>query len=520
KNGQLSGGRIQYIRLFTLIGVFILLIACINFMNLTTARSIKRAKEIGIRKVVGAVRLSLIRQFIGEAMLVAWIATLISLCLVSLILPAFNMLTGKNIHIPFHDPVFWFSIAGLLAITGIISGSYPAFYLSSFKPVRVLKTSLRFSGSFLWFRKGLVIFQFVLSIVLIIGTIVVSRQVSYVQNTNLGYDRENLIYIPVEGDLGSKFGVFKNAVRQMPGINGVTRMSDAPTQIENGTGGVDWEGKNPDADISFSYAGVGYDFTKTMHLKIKEGRDFSSDFASDSVGYMVNESALKLIGYKDPVGKPLTFWGKKGTIVGVLKDFHFTSLHDPINPLILTLGENINFGSVLIRAQPGKIKEALTSLESVCKSLNPKFPFTFKFSDEEYQKLYVSEQVVKQLADYFAGLAIFISCLGLLGLVMFTAEQRTKEFGIRKALGASSFNLFNLLSKEYLGLVTIALLIASPIAWLVMNNWLQDYAYRVDISWWIFMVAGAATILIALVTVSFQSIKAATANPVKSLRTE
>jgi putative ABC transport system permease protein len=332
--------------------------------------------------------------------------------------------------------------------------------------------------------------------------------------------RENLIYIPVEGELGNKYEVFKNAAHQMPGINGITRMTDEPTQIGNGTGGVDWEGKNPDADISFSYGGVGYDFAKTMHLTFKEGRDFSTDFASDSVGYLINESALKLIGYRDPIGKPLTFWGKKGTIIGVLKDFHFTSLHDPINPLVLTLGENMNFGSVLVRTQPGKTKEALSSLESVSKSLNPKFPFTYKFSDEEYQKLYTSEQVVKQLSNYFAVLAIFISCLGLLGLVMFTAEQRTKEFGIRKVLGASPLTLFNLLSKEFLGLVTIALLIASPIAWFAMNNWLQDYAYRVDFSWWIFILAGLTTILIALITVSFQSIKAATANPVKSLRTE
>ncbi|HSZ84738.1 MAG TPA: FtsX-like permease family protein, partial [Puia sp.] len=426
----------------------------------------------------------------------------------------------KNIHIPFHDPVFWSSIGGLLLITGIVSGSYPAVYLSSFKPVRVLKGALHFSGGVLWFRKGLVVFQFVLSIILIIGTIVVSRQVSYVQNINLGFDRENLIYIPVEGELENKYEVFKNSLHQMQGINGITKMTGNPTQIDNGTSGVNWEGKNPDADFSFSYAGVGYDFIKTMHLTLKEGRDFSTDFASDSVGYLINESALKLIGYKNPIGKPLTFWGKKGTIIGVLKDFHFTSLHDPINALVLKLDENATFGSILVRTRPGKTKEALAGLESVSKSLNPKFPFTYKFSDEEYQKLYASEQVVKQLSNYFAVLAIFISCLGLLGLVMFTAEQRTKEFGIRKVLGASPVILFNLLSKEFLGLVTIALLIASPLAWFAMNNWLQNYAYRVDISWWIFILAGVTTILIALITVSFQSIKAATANPVKSLRTE
>ena len=269
KNGELTGGRIQYVRLFSIIGIFILLIACINFMNLTTARSVKRAKEIGIRKVAGAIRFSLIQQFIGEALLVASIATIISLSLLSFILPAFNILTRKNIHIPFQEPVFWLSITGLLLITGIVSGSYPAFYLSSFKPVRVLKGALRFSGSVLWFRKGLVVFQFMLSIMLIIGTIVISRQVSYVQNTNLGYDRENLIYIPVEGELGNKYEVFKNSLNQMQGITSITKMTGNPTQMDNGTSGVNWDGKNPDADISFVYAGVGYDFIKTMHLTLK-----------------------------------------------------------------------------------------------------------------------------------------------------------------------------------------------------------------------------------------------------------
>jgi ABC-type antimicrobial peptide transport system permease subunit len=520
KNGELSGGRIQYVRLFSIIGAFILLIACINFMNLATARSVKRAKEIGVRKVAGAGRFSLIRQFIGESLLFAAMAMIISIILVSLVLPAFNLLTRKNIHIPFHNPVFWLCIAGLMLITGIVSGSYPAFYLSSFKPIRVLKGSLQFSGGVLWFRKGLVVFQFILSILLIIGTIVVSMQVNYAQTINLGYDRENLIYVPIEGALADHYELFKNTGQQMPGINCITRMTDAPTQFSNGTGGVNWDGKNPDADLSFSYAAVGYDFIKVLHLTLKGGRDFSREFGTDSVGYLINESALKLIGYKDPIGKPLTFWGKKGTIIGVLKDFHFNSLHEPINPLIVSLGENIHFGSMLVRTQPGRTKEALSSLETVSKSLNPKFPFTYKFSDEEYQNLYTSEQVVKQLSNYFAVLAIFISCLGLLGLVMYTAEQRTKEFGIRKVLGASPSALFGLLSKEFFGIVAIALIIASPVAWLAMNNWLQDYAYRIHISGWIFLIAGVTTLSIALITISFQSLKAALANPVKSLRTE
>jgi ABC-type antimicrobial peptide transport system permease subunit len=520
KQGELSGGRIQYVKLFSIVAVFILLIACINFMNLTTARSIKRAKEIGVRKCVGAVRFALVRQFFGEALLIVFIAVIVSLALATLVLPLFNQLTGKEIHIPFNDPVFWLSITGLLLITSLISGSYPAFYLSSFRPVHVLKGSLKFSGSAFWFRKGLVVFQFILSIILIVGTIVVSKQVNYIQTINLGYDRENLLYLPMEGDLTPKYALFKYQALHLPGIKDVSRITDMPTQIENGTGGVQWEGKDPNSNVQFTQSAVGYDFTETMHLQLVQGRDFSKDFATDSVGYLINEAALKIIGFKDPIGKPLTFWQKKGTIIGVLKDFHFNSLHTQINPLILRLGENLEWGSALVRTEPGKTKQALASLEKICKELNPKFPFTYKFSDEEYQKLYKSEQIIGQLANCFAFLAIFISCLGLLGLVIFASEQRAKEFGIRKVLGASPVSLFKLLSKEFLALVLIAMVVASPLAWIEMNNWLQNYVYRISISWWMFAVAGALALLIALITVSFQAIKAAIANPVNNLRTE
>ena len=520
KNGNISGGRIQYVKLFSIVAIFILLIACINFMNLETARSVKRAKEIGIRKVAGAIRFALVRQFMGEALLIVIIAVIIALALVTLVLPQFNQITGKEIHIPFKDAGFWLSLSALLLITGFISGSYPAIYLSSFKPVRILKGSLKFSSRALLFRKGLVVFQFILSIVFIIGTIVVSKQVNYIQSLNLGYNRENLLYIPLEGDLTSKYTVFKIEALKMPGVAGVTHATDAPTKINNGTTGVLWEGKDPNSKIDFTQVGVGYDFIKTMHIQMLQGRDFSRDFATDSVNYIINETALKIIGYKNPVGKPLTLWGTKGTIIGVVKDFHSNSLHEAINPLMLRLGENFDGGIALVKTEPGKTKEALTSLEKVYKELNPKVPFTYKFSDEEYQKLYTSEQVVSQLARYFAFLAIFISCLGLLGLVMFTAEQRTKEFGIRKVLGASPVMLFNLLSKEFLSLVGVAIIIASPVAWYFGNQWLQDFAYKTNLSWWVFVIAALTALLIALITVSFQAIKAAMANPVKSLRTE
>jgi len=518
--GKLEGGRIEYVKLFSLVAIFILLIACINFMNLTTARSAKRAKEIGIRKVVGAFRFALVRQFIGEAILLAFISIFIASAMVFLILPAFNGLTNKQISFPFSNADFWPSILGLTLITGCISGSYPALFLSSFNPVTVLKGGLKLSSASAWFRKGLVVFQFVLSTVLIIGTIVVSKQIKFIQTKNLGYDRENLIYIPLEGDLTKQFEVFKQQALNMPGVKQVSRISQTPTEIDNGTGGVEWDGKDPNTRPMFTQAAVGYDFIKTMNIQMLQGRDYSRDFPTDSVGYILNEQALKKIAFKDPIGKPLTFWQKKGSIIGVIKDFHFNSLHVPVNALIIRLGETDDYGNVLVRTEPGKTKQALAGLEKLCKQLNPKFPFTYQFSDEEYTKLYKSEQMTGKLANCFSFLAIFISCLGLLGLAMFTAEQRTKEIGVRKVLGASISSLFVLLSKEFLVFVVIALLIATPIAWWAMHKWLQDYAYKIDISWWMFVMAGLVAILIALITVSFQAIKAAIANPVKSLRTE
>ena len=520
KNGKITGGRIEYVKLFSIVAVFIMLIACINFMNLTTARSVKRAKEIGIRKVVGAVRAVLMRQFIGEAILLSFFATIIALSLAALMLPAFNSLTSKHIVFPFSNIIFWIELLALTIVTGLISGSYPALFLSSFNPITVLKGTLKFSSCATLFRKGLVVFQFVLSIVLIIGTLIVSKQVHYIQNKDLGYNRENLIYIPIEGDLRDKYTLFKEQALGMPGIKTVTRMTETPTNLGSNTGGVEWDGKDPNTKPMFTQASIGYDFVKTMNVQIAQGRDFSRDFGTDSVGYLINESAMRRIGYKDPVGKRLTFWGTKGTIVGVVKDFHFTSLRLPIEPLVLRLRDKETWGTALIKTEKGKTKQALASLEQLCKGLNAKFPFTYYFADEEFNKLYKSEQVIDKLSNYFAFLAIFISCLGLLGLAMFTAEQRTKEIGIRKVLGASIAGLFTLLSKEFLQLVFIALIIASPLAWWAMNTWLKDYEYRTAISWWVFAVAGLLAVIIALVTVSFQAIKASLANPVKSLRTE
>jgi len=520
KNGKIVGGRIEYVRLFSIVAAFILLIACINFMNLTTARSLKRAKEIGVRKVVGAIRPILIRQFIGEAMLTAFIAVAIAMAIIALVLPGFNQLTTKHIQLPLLNPVFWLALVLITLITGLLSGSYPALFLSSFQPIRVLKGGMKFSSKATWFRKGLVIFQFTLSIILIISTIIVSNQINYMQKFNLGYDRENLVYIPLEGDLAEKYKILKQEALQVPGVKLFTRITQSPTDISNGTGGVQWEGKDPNSAPQFVQASIGYDFVKTMNLKILDGRDFSKEIVTDSVGYLINEAALKIMKFKNPVGTPLTFWEHKGKVVGVLKDFHFQSLHEPILPLILRLDDQENWGLALVRIEGAKTKEALAGLEKICKNLNPSFPFNYQFSDEEYQKLYASELVVGKLSRYFAGLAIFICCLGLLGLAMFTAEQRIKEIGIRKVLGASVSSLFTLVSKDFLILVTVAFLIAAPLGYWVMSNWLENFAYRTPVGLWIFVFAGLIAVLITLFTVSFQAFKAAMANPVRNLRSE
>jgi putative ABC transport system permease protein len=437
------------------------------------------------------------------------------------LLSFFNNLTGKEIVFPFSNYAFWLQLAGVTIATGLIAGSYPAIFLSSFKPIQVLKGALKISGTSILLRKGLVIFQFVLSIVLIIGTIVVVKQSNYLQHADLGFSRENLLYIPLEGDMGKNYTVFKQQAMNMPEIKGVTCLSDGLTSIGgNVTGSVSWTGKDPNANPQFWITAAGYDFVKTMQLKLIQGRDFSRDFAADSAGYLVNEETIKLLKYKDPIGKPLELWGTKGVIVGVLKNFHLTSLHEHINPVIVHLSEANNGGNILVRVKAADTKNALAGLENICKALNPKFPFTYFFADEQFKKLYKSEAMVSSLTNCFSILAIFISCLGLLGLVMFTAEQRIREIGIRKVLGASVFSLFRLLSGEFILLVVIALLIASPLAWWATHAWLQDYAYRAPIGWWVFGLAGAITIGIALATVSFQAIKAAITNPVKTLRTE
>jgi hypothetical protein len=520
KDGYLDGGRIEYVDLFSMIAVFILLIACINFMNLATARSAKRAKEVGIRKVVGALRSTLIAQFVGEAVLLTFLSIIIAIILTALTIPAFNQLTGKHLSLPFDQPTFWLTILALLLITGFVAGSYPALFLSSLKPVRVLKGSLKFNWSASFFRKALAVFQFAMSVFLVIAMIVVYKQLNYIQTKNLGYERDNLVYIPIEGDLVKNYELFKQQALSNTAIVNVSKMRNSPTAIFHHTGSIGWPGKDPNLTVSFADGVVGYDFVKTMNVQLLSGRDFSKDYGTDSVGFLLNETAVNKMDLKDPVGKTISWGSHEGKVIGIMKDFHFNSLHETIEPLIMRLDENWTWGTILVRIKAGQTREAIASLQAICKQLDPKFPFTYQFSDLEYAKLYESEAIVSKLANIFAFLAIFISCLGLFGLATFTAEQRTREIGVRKVLGASSSSIIKLLSANFLKPVLIAFVIAFPVAWWAMNNWLQHYAYKIDMNWWMFVAAGLLTICIALITVSYQSIKAALTNPVESLRTE
>ena len=524
-NGKPTAGRIEYVKIFSEVAIFILIIACINFMNLATARSVKRAKEVGVRKVVGSTRGSLIGQFFGESLVFSFLAMLLSIALVLVLLPSFNLFTGKQLGFPLTHASFWLSLIALMLVTGILAGSYPALYLSSLKPVRILKGTLRFTQGAVWFRKGLTVFQFVLSILLLIATIVITRQTDYVQSAHLGYDKENMIYTRIEGELSkkNKYLLFKQQAAKMPGIAMIDRTTEVPQAMNFVVydDEITWQGKEKNFIVGVKPASVGFDFVKLMKLQMAEGRDFLPTNPTDSTdAFLINEEAAKQMKMTHPIGQWVQAWQKKGHIIGVVKDYHTQSLHDPIKPILLDIKEGEYFGVIIAKTQPGKTKEALESLATVYKSLNPNYPFTYQFVDQEYKKLYSSELIISQLSIVFAVVAIGISCLGLLGLVMFSAEQRIKEFGVRKVLGASLNQLMGLFAADFLKLIIIAFVIAAPLGWFAMHSWLQDFAYRIDLSWWIFILVGMSSVMMALFTLSYEAFKAAVANPVKSLRSE
>jgi len=518
-NGKEAGGRIQFVWLFGIIGVFVLLLACINFMNLSTARSEKRAKEVGIRKAVGSLRAQLIGQFLSESVIVAFLSFILSLGMVQFSLPFFNELADKQMSITWSSPVFWLIALTFTLLTGILAGSYPAFYLSSFKPIKVLKGIFSAGRLASLPRKVLVVIQFTVSITLIIGTIIVFRQIQFAKDRPVGYTRDGLVTVPLSEELYGHYDAIRNDLLQTGVVENMAESSYPATNFGQNNS-VDWKGKDPGLVIFFRDVNVTHEFGKTIKWKIVQGRDFSRDFPTDQGSTTIlNEAAAKVVGFRNPIGEMIKWQGKDHVIIGVVKDMVTESPYRPIEPAIFFCEGWM--GVITIRVNPATpMREALTKIEPVFKKYMPNTPFQYKFTDKEYSAKFSDEERIGNLATLFAILAIFISCLGLFGLASFVAEQRTKEIGIRKVLGASIFNLWKMLSKDFVLLVLIACLVSIPIAWYFLNGWLQKYDYRTHISWWIFAVAGAGALIITLLTVSFQSIRAALANPVKSLRTE
>jgi putative ABC transport system permease protein len=521
KDGFEDGGRIEFVRMFAIIAVFILLIACINFMNLSTARSEKRAREVGIRKVVGAQKGALVAQFIGESILLAFLAGIIAVGIVQLSLSGFNKLTDKELFIDFGNINNWIFVLGFVVVTGVVAGSYPAFYLSSFQPVRVLKGLFRSSKALVTPRKILVILQFTFAIILIISTIIVRNQINFAKNRDIGYDRNNLVYHHLTGELAKKYDLVKNELITAGIATSVSKTSAPLTQGWSDTWGVEWTGKDPNDKTDFDIFNADEDLVKTAGLQIIKGRDFNvKEFPTDSTGVILNESSVKAMGFKDPIGQIIKNGDQQWHVVGVIKDFILQSPYYPLKPMVIQGGKSW-FNVLHIKLNPANsTSQNLAKAEIIFKKYNPEYPFEYKFIDEEYAAKFEDEKRTGTLAALFAGLTIFISCLGLFGLAAYMAQNRIKEIGIRKVLGASVANITTLLSKDFLKLVIVSLVIASPVAGWLMYKWLQDFPYRVHIEWWVFAIAGIAAVTIALFTVSFQAIKAATANPVKNLRTE
>ena len=518
---DLSGhGNIQYVNIFFVVAIFIVVVACINFMNLATARSARRAREVGLRKVVGALRGQLIKQFFGESLVISFVSLLLAIGLVWLLLPFFNDIAGKDLAISLFDGKLLLGLFGIAILTGFISGSYPAIFLSSFHPVKVLKGTLKSMTGSRIFRNALVVTQFSVSIILLAGTVVVYKQLQFIKNRNLGFDKENLLYMPMAGEMWNKQQALKSELKSNTLTKNFAITNDIPTNLTSGTVDIVWEGKDPNTQIVFPTIYVSEEFVDVFKMKILNGRSFSISHKADSNNFIVNEKAVQVMGMtvENAVGKPLTLHDRKGTIIGVVKDFNYKPVQQLIEPLIL--GLNRWGGNVVLRTEPGRTEATIKALESISRKLNPAYPFSYNFVDQDIAQLYAAEQRLGHLFNIFAGLAIFISCLGLYGLSAFIAEQHTREIGVRKVLGASVFNIVYLLSTGFTRLILIAILIATPIAWLVINSWLEGFAYHIDVNWMIFAFASIAALVVAWLTVSYESIKAATANPVNSLRAE
>jgi putative ABC transport system permease protein len=522
EDGKNVGGMIDQIQLFITLAICILLIACVNFMNLSTARSEERAKEVGIRKAIGSGRGSLISQFITESVILSMLSTVAAVTIVVLSLPYFNDLLGIKLSLPYKDGYAWLFILGIGLISGLIAGSYPAFYLSSFEPIKVLKGMFKGGSSALPLRKILVVLQFSIAVFLITATVVIYRQIKYVQDISVGFEKNNLVEIPMEGDLQKNAQVFINDLKNSGTITNATTFSQSITESGNNTWGVTWPGKRDDQKILFDVFQAGDDFTKTAGVKLLQGREFAGSNAADTANttVMINETAAKLMNAKNPVGLQIKYGDRPLTVVGVYKDFVWGSPYEKTRPM---LTQYSGIGGVVIDLRLNQNRSITANIDAITKSLksiNPFFPPTIKFVDSDFELKFQNEKLMATLANLFGGLAIIISCLGLFGLAAYAAEQRVKEIGVRKVLGATVFNLTALLSKDFLILVAIAIVFAVPVSIYGMNKWLQNYETRIAISWWMLALSGLITVVIALATVSYQAIKAALANPVKSLRSE
>ncbi|MGZ3873177.1 MAG: ABC transporter permease, partial [Mucilaginibacter sp.] len=526
KDGVADRGPIQFVWLVGIIGGFVLLLACINFMNLSTARSEKRATEVGIRKAIGSARGQLINQFFSESLLVAFFAFMIAFLLLLLSLPVLNDLAAKQITIPFANLWFWLTCLGFILFTGLLAGIYPALYLSSFQPVKVLKGAFRAGRMAALPRKVLVVMQFTVSIALIICTVIVYNQLIFGKNRPVGYSRDGLLLVPVKSmDYSGKFETLRNELKNTGSVTEMAESESPVTGVSSHNGGFTWKGKDAGAEEDFGTLTVTPEYGKTIGWQFKEGRDFSRDFITDSSGFVINEAAARYMGLQHPAGETIHWtnkWmniNKDYKIIGVIKDMVMKSPFDPVQPTIFRLGGNLNW--IFIRINPRQsVSNALPKIAGVFKKIIPSVPFEYSFADEEYAKKFAAEEHIGKLTSFFSCLAIFISSLGLFGMAAFMAEQRTKEIGVRKVLGATVFTIWRLLSKDFVQLVMVAFVIAAPVAWYFMSNWLHRYPYRTPIAWWVFVLTGIGALLIALLTISYQSFKAAWSNPVKSLRSE
>ena len=519
-HGSQVGGKIVYVRLFSIIAIFILAIACINFMNLSTAKASRRMKEVGIKKVLGAGRKQLIFQFLSESIIFSALAMILALGITWFLLPAFNHLTGKEIALGF-DATLVLTLAGITLFTGLLSGSYPALYLSGFKPISILKGTLQTSVAELFSRRGLVIFQFTLSALLIISVLVVYRQIQFIQTTSPGYNKENVLRFNSEGRVLGSEDEFVDDVKKIPGVVNASYTSHEMIGRNYGDYGLSWEGKDPNERDYVEGFGGGYGFIETMGMRLTAGRAYSRNFGDEQSKIILNESAVKLMRLKNPVGQTIHYNDQPRQIIGIVKDFHFESLHEPVKPCFITLdGPGNIWHKMMVRIRSGEQASTISAIQKLYESYNPGFPFEYGFLDEAYQKQYLTESRVGILSRYFAGLAILISCLGLFGLATFTAQKRQKEIGIRKVVGASVNSIVFMLSKDFLKLVLLSVVIAFPLAWWLMSQWLQGFAYRTNIGAVVFLITGASVVFITLLTISVQAIRAAMANPVKSLRSE